>query len=65
MGLSHPAIDTRDLALYRPLRKRLKSRYIVDLKTLVRFFLGKEIGLNYEDPVSRVSFDFVYTFFPQ
>lgn len=42
MGLNHPAIDTRDMALYRPLRKRMKSKYILDLRTLVRWFLGKE-----------------------
>lgn len=52
MGLTHPAIDTRDMALYRPLRKRLKSRFIVDLPTLMRWFLGKEIGGVYENSVS-------------
>lgn len=52
MGLSHPAIDTRDMALYRPLRKRLKSRFILDLSTLVRVLLGREIGQSSENSVS-------------
>ncbi|KAH6917585.1 hypothetical protein BKA70DRAFT_1382429 [Coprinopsis sp. MPI-PUGE-AT-0042] len=47
MGLSHPAIDTRDFALFRPLRKRLKSRFIVDLATLVGIFVGRNIGSGY------------------
>ncbi|KAG2023866.1 MipD protein [Coprinopsis cinerea AmutBmut pab1-1] len=53
MGLSHPAIDTRDLALFRPLRKRLKSRCILDLRTLVRFFVGKDVGYGYEDSLEN------------
>ncbi|KAF6766241.1 hypothetical protein DFP72DRAFT_11900 [Ephemerocybe angulata] len=49
IGLNHPAIDTRDMALYRPLRKRLKSRFLIELPTLVRWFIGKEIGRGYEN----------------
>lgn len=55
MGLTHPAIDTRDMALYRPLRKRLKSRFIVDLPTLMRWFLGKEIGGVYENSLETAA----------
>lgn len=54
LGLSHPALDTRDLALFRPLRKRLKSRCLVSLPTLVRIFMGREVGLDYENPVRPV-----------
>ncbi|TEB39337.1 hypothetical protein FA13DRAFT_1785585 [Coprinellus micaceus] len=55
MGLTHPAIDTRDMALYRPLRRRLKSRFIVDLSTLVRWFLGREIGGGYENSLEAAA----------
>ncbi|TFK23098.1 hypothetical protein FA15DRAFT_594870, partial [Coprinopsis marcescibilis] len=55
MGLSHPAIDTRDLALFRPLRKRLKSRCVIDVKILVRFFVGREIGMGYEDSLETAA----------
>ncbi|KAJ3536204.1 hypothetical protein NMY22_g6138 [Coprinellus aureogranulatus] len=49
VDLTHPAINTRDMALYRPLRKRLKSKCIVDLPTLMSWFLAKEIGGGYEN----------------
>ncbi|KAF8350218.1 hypothetical protein F5887DRAFT_944324, partial [Amanita rubescens] len=49
LGLVHPAIDTRDLALYRPIRKKLKSRTIVELPTLVHLFMGRSVGLDYEN----------------
>lgn len=52
LGLVHPAIDTRDLALYRPLRKKLKSRTIIGLPTLVHLFMGRNVGLDYENSVS-------------
>ena len=51
LGLSHPALNTRDLALFRPLRKRLQSRSVIDLSILVHIFLGRKIGLGYEDSV--------------
>ncbi|KAG7450228.1 uncharacterized protein BT62DRAFT_927543 [Guyanagaster necrorhizus] len=49
LGLTHPAIATRDLALFLPLRQKLKSRTIVQLALLVNFFMGRNIGLQYED----------------
>ncbi|KAM6497953.1 hypothetical protein JOM56_005901 [Amanita muscaria] len=49
LGLVHPAIDTRDLALFRPLRKKLKSRSIIGLPTLVHLFMGRNVGLDYEN----------------
>ncbi|KAF8740637.1 hypothetical protein AX14_007779 [Amanita brunnescens Koide BX004] len=52
LGLVHPAISTRDLALYRPLRKKLKSRTIIGLPTLVHLFMGRNVGLDYENSVS-------------
>lgn len=54
MGLSHTALETRDLALYRPLRKKLKSRSILSLSTLVYLFMGRNLGLDYENSVSFI-----------
>ncbi len=51
LGISHPAIETRDLALFLPLRERLKQRSIVDLSTLMHYFMGRNVGLHYEDSV--------------
>ncbi|TFK41341.1 hypothetical protein BDQ12DRAFT_435940 [Crucibulum laeve] len=49
LGLLHPAVDTRDLALFQPLRKKLKSRSIVDLDSLVHCFMGRNVRIMYED----------------
>ncbi|KAG5652292.1 hypothetical protein H0H81_005552 [Sphagnurus paluster] len=59
LGLSHPTLDTRDLALFRPLRKRLKSKLLVGLPTLVHIYMGRNIGMEYEDSLelSRASMD--------
>jgi RNA exonuclease 4 len=51
MGIPHPTIDTRDLALFRPLRKKLKSRFIVELPALFRVFAGRNMGHGYLDSV--------------
>ncbi|KAG7099497.1 hypothetical protein E1B28_001343 [Marasmius oreades] len=40
---------TRDLALFLPLRRKLKSRKIVDLKTLTHAYMGRRVGMSYED----------------
>lgn len=52
-GLSHPAIDTRDVASFVPFRKTLgyKSSQTVPLKTLVNKFMGRDIGHGYEHPL--------------
>lgn len=57
LGLSHPAIDTRDLASFVPFRKSLgyKSSQIVPLKILVNKFMGRDLGSGYEHPVSTWS----------
>jgi len=54
LGLSHPALRTRDLALFRPLRRKLKSRSIIALSSLVYLFMGRSIGMDYENPVRCV-----------
>ncbi|KAF8971517.1 hypothetical protein BDZ97DRAFT_2033184 [Flammula alnicola] len=59
LGLSHSALHTRDLALFRPLRKRLKSHSVVELSTLVRIFMGRNLGFEHEDSLefSRAAMD--------
>ncbi|KAF9014986.1 hypothetical protein BDQ17DRAFT_1294436 [Cyathus striatus] len=49
LGLKHPAIHTRDLALYRPLRRKLQSNVVVELDTLVHIYMGRNLGLDYEN----------------
>lgn len=53
MGLSHPAIDTRDAALFLPFRRslRYRSNVQVPLVTLVNRFMGRNIGLHGDFPV--------------
>lgn len=54
LGISHPAIDTRDIASFVPFRKSLgyKCSQVVPLKVLVNKFMGRDIGYGYEHPVS-------------
>ncbi|KAF8898396.1 hypothetical protein BD779DRAFT_1483689 [Infundibulicybe gibba] len=49
LGLSHVTLHTRDLALFRPMRKKLKSRTVVELPALVQVFMGRNVRLGYED----------------
>jgi RNA exonuclease 4 len=51
MGFSHPAIDTRDTALFLPFRKTLKAKKLVPLPDLVRYFMARKMGGSFEDPV--------------
>ena len=53
MGLSHPAIDTRDTALFLPFRRSLRTRpnAIVPLVTLVNTLMAREYGVHGEFPV--------------
>ncbi|KAF8168286.1 hypothetical protein B0H34DRAFT_54432 [Crassisporium funariophilum] len=59
LGLSHPALNTRDLALFRPLRRMLGSPSVVELATLVHLFMGRNLGLDYENSLesSRAAID--------
>jgi len=61
MGLTHPAIDTRDLALFLPFRRslRYKSTTMVPLDTLINRLMGRHIGLHGEIPLeqARASMD--------
>ncbi|KAH8100513.1 hypothetical protein BXZ70DRAFT_907203 [Cristinia sonorae] len=50
MGLSHPAIDTRDAALFLPFRKSLKYKphVIIPLATLMQLLMNRQIGSHGE-----------------
>ncbi|KAK7058300.1 hypothetical protein VNI00_001931 [Paramarasmius palmivorus] len=53
MGLSHPAIKTRDLALFIPLRRKLKARKVVELNVLVEVYMGRNLEMMYEDSLEH------------
>ncbi|KAI0094583.1 hypothetical protein BDY19DRAFT_879033, partial [Irpex rosettiformis] len=55
MGLSHPAIDTRDVALFLPFRRslRVRANQIVPMAALVSQLLGRNIGLHGDHPVEH------------
>ncbi|KAI9066664.1 hypothetical protein FKP32DRAFT_345710 [Trametes sanguinea] len=52
MGLSHPAINTRDTALFMSFRRTLghKPNTMVPLEALVKHFMGRDIGQNGDIP---------------
>ncbi|EKM83527.1 hypothetical protein AGABI1DRAFT_96512 [Agaricus bisporus var. burnettii JB137-S8] len=43
LGIPHPAVDTRDTALYMPFRNGLKAQQIVGLPTLMWNLMAREI----------------------
>ncbi len=53
MNLAHPAINTRDTALFMSFRRTLnqKPNAIIPLQTLVKHFMGRDIGQNGDVPV--------------
>ncbi|GJE87771.1 exonuclease domain-containing protein [Phanerochaete sordida] len=55
MGLSHPAIDTRDTALFLPFRRslRYRSNAQVPLVVLVNQFMARNIGLHGDIPTEH------------
>ncbi|OJT15980.1 RNA exonuclease 4 [Trametes pubescens] len=55
MNLAHPAINTRDTALFMSFRRTLnqKPNAIIPLQTLVKHFMGRDIGQNGDVPVER------------
>ncbi|KAH7914505.1 hypothetical protein BJ138DRAFT_1133350 [Hygrophoropsis aurantiaca] len=59
MGLNHPAIDTRDLALFLPFRRTMQFNGIMSLRVLVKRFMERNIGGGYEHPLefARASID--------
>ncbi|KAF7794705.1 hypothetical protein EIP86_005843 [Pleurotus ostreatoroseus] len=61
MGLSHPAIDTRDVALFLPFRRslRVRANQQVPLVTLVNQLMGRNYGMHgeYPEEEARASLD--------
>ncbi|KAI0757253.1 hypothetical protein C8Q80DRAFT_87492 [Daedaleopsis nitida] len=55
MGLAHPALNTRDTALFMSFRRTLgvQPNVRVPLKTLVKQFMGRDIEEHGDIPVER------------
>lgn len=53
LGIAHPALDTRDVAIFLPFRRSLRCRQILPLPILVNRLMGRNIGLGYEHPVEN------------
>jgi RNA exonuclease 4 len=52
MGISHPTINTRDVAAFVPFRRGLGcGSTIPPLHVLVHRLMGRSMGLGYEHPV--------------
>ncbi|KZT40116.1 hypothetical protein SISSUDRAFT_1019342 [Sistotremastrum suecicum HHB10207 ss-3] len=52
LGLQHPAVDTRDTALFLPLRRSIGSiNEIPSLANLVGRFLRRRLGFGYQHPL--------------
>ncbi|KAF7308350.1 RNA exonuclease 4 [Mycena chlorophos] len=52
LGFKHPAVETRDVALYLPFRKALKSpNMILGIRTLCYRLMGRSLHDCYIDPV--------------
>jgi len=53
LGLPHPAVNTRDVALYLPFRNSLNSgNHVPGLQTLAQRFLGRNCQQGHIEPVS-------------
>ncbi|KDQ12782.1 hypothetical protein BOTBODRAFT_112533, partial [Botryobasidium botryosum FD-172 SS1] len=60
LGISHPALDTRDLAVYLPFRTALHTpNQIIGLQTLIWQLMRRHIRSGYINPVedSRAAID--------
>ena len=53
LGITHPAINTRDVALFLPFQRSISSPTVAPLKSLVSHLMRRKIGRSYENPVSR------------
>ncbi|KAF9787301.1 ribonuclease H-like domain-containing protein [Thelephora terrestris] len=53
IGLPHRAVDTRDVALYRPFRETLRMNQLVGLPTLMWHFMNREIQKERVDPLEN------------
>ncbi|TFK57027.1 hypothetical protein OE88DRAFT_85068 [Heliocybe sulcata] len=58
LGIPHPAVNTRDVALYQPYRNALRVQgagpnQIIGLKTLMWHFMRRRCGDQYIDPLEN------------
>ncbi|KAL5495586.1 hypothetical protein ACEPAI_1049 [Sanghuangporus weigelae] len=53
LGLTHPALDTRDVALYLPFHRSVSSSTVTPLKSLVSHLMRRKIGRSYEHPLEE------------
>jgi len=54
LGLSHPAVSTRDVGLYLPFRNALRApSHVFDLPTLVSSFMQRRIQVARIDPTEN------------
>ena len=55
LGLPHPAVATRDVALYRPFRNTLRSpNHVTGLQTLMWHFMNRQVQKDHVVPVSYI-----------
>ena len=55
LGLPHPAVATRDVALYRPFRNTLRSpNHVIGLQTLMWHFMNRQVQKDHVVPVSYI-----------
>lgn len=55
LGLPHPAVATRDAALYRPFRNTLRSpNHVIGLQTLMWHFMNRQVQKDHIVPVSYI-----------
>lgn len=58
LGIPHPAVNTRDVALYQPFRNALKlPNQLVRLPTLTFHLMGRRCQEGQHNPVSFYTFD--------
>ena len=51
LGIPHPAVNTRDVALYRPFRNALQTSSLVGLPTLMWRLMGRRVQEGAHDSV--------------
>ncbi|KDQ54763.1 hypothetical protein JAAARDRAFT_348141 [Jaapia argillacea MUCL 33604] len=53
LGLSYPALQTRDVALFTPFRQSLRCKSLPSLPFLVSHLMGRTIRTHYEHPLEE------------
>ena len=55
LGIPHPAVATRDVALYRPFRTALQMNQVIGLPTLMWRLMRRRVQEGALDSVSSIS----------